>query len=125
MVGYSDRMHDLVFTKRILGRSSERFSLGRSVRVRAGLASRRACLVQPTYRQAAIPGSSARCGAGPITPGCRVLDIGCGTGRWVRRYAQLGFCAAGVDAAPDMLTTARERGTTSPLIAGEASQLPF
>lgn len=64
-------------------------------------------------------------GLAQITPGSRVLDIGCGTGRWVRRYAELGFCAAGVDAAPDMLTTARERGTISPLIAGEASQLPF
>ncbi len=60
-----------------------------------------------------------------ISPGSRVLDVGCGTGRWVRRYTELGFCATGVDAAPNMLTTAREHGTITPLIAGEASQLPF
>jgi SAM-dependent methyltransferase len=60
-----------------------------------------------------------------ISPGSRVLDVGCGTGRWVRRYAELGFCATGVDAAPNMLASAREHGTVTPLIAGEASQLPF
>ena len=60
-----------------------------------------------------------------ISPGSRVLDVGCGTGRWVRRYAELGFCATGVDAALNMLTTAREQRTITPLIAGEASQLPF
>jgi SAM-dependent methyltransferase len=60
-----------------------------------------------------------------ISRGSRVLDVGCGTGRWVRRYEQLGFHATGLDATPGMLTTARERGTAAPLIAGEAGQLPF
>ncbi len=60
-----------------------------------------------------------------ISLGSNVLDVGCGTGRWVRRYAELGFCATGVDGALNMLTTAREHGTITPLIAAEASQLPF
>jgi ubiquinone/menaquinone biosynthesis C-methylase UbiE len=54
-----------------------------------------------------------------------VLDVGCGTGRWLRRYQALGFQATGVDATLGMLGRAIECGTTSPLIAGEACYLPF
>ncbi len=54
-----------------------------------------------------------------------VLDVGCGTGRWLRRYKELGFQATGVDATPGMLGRAIECGTTAPLIAGEACYLPF
>jgi ubiquinone/menaquinone biosynthesis C-methylase UbiE len=56
--------------------------------------------------------------------GSRFLDVGCGTGRWIRRYQELGLRATGVDATPGMLRTARERGTTAPLIAGDACRLP-
>ncbi len=55
----------------------------------------------------------------------RVLDVGCGTGRWVRRYSSLEFFSIGVDATPQMLRVARTRGTTAPLVAGEANRLPF
>jgi ubiquinone/menaquinone biosynthesis C-methylase UbiE len=54
-----------------------------------------------------------------------VLDVGCGTGRWLRRYRQLGFRATGVDATPGMLGRAVECGTTAPLTAGDACYLPF
>jgi SAM-dependent methyltransferase len=57
--------------------------------------------------------------------GSRVLDVGCGTGRWLRRYRELGFDAIGVDATPGMLQVAREQGTLAPVIAGEACSLPF
>lgn len=60
-----------------------------------------------------------------VVPRARVLDVGCGTGRWLRRYASLGFEATGVDATPQMLGVARTRGTTAPLVAGEANRLPF
>lgn len=60
-----------------------------------------------------------------VSPRARVLDLGCGTGRWLRRYASLGFEATGVDATPQMLGVARTRGTTAPLVAGEANRLPF
>ncbi len=60
-----------------------------------------------------------------VNPRVRVLDVGCGTGRWLRRYSSLGLDATGVDATPQMLRVARTRGTNSPLAAGEANHLPF
>jgi len=58
-------------------------------------------------------------------PGARVLDVGCGTGRWLRRYSRLQFSAAGVDATANMLRRAKELGTGSPLVNGPAQSLPF
>ncbi|MGB8542631.1 MAG: class I SAM-dependent methyltransferase [Candidatus Acidiferrales bacterium] len=60
-----------------------------------------------------------------IPIGSRVLDVGCGTGRWVRRFARFGFRPTGVDATPGMLIAARERDAVAPLVAGEARRLPF
>lgn len=60
-----------------------------------------------------------------IPPGARVLDVGCGTGRWVRRFQQAGYRATGVDATPAMLCLARLHETALPLLAGEAHLLPF
>jgi SAM-dependent methyltransferase len=60
-----------------------------------------------------------------IPPAARFLDVGCGTGRWVRRYAQLGFRATGLDVTLGMLKTAQQCRTTGPLVAGEAHRLPF
>jgi ubiquinone/menaquinone biosynthesis C-methylase UbiE len=60
-----------------------------------------------------------------VQRGARILDVGCGTGRWLRRYKELGLVATGVDATPGMLALARERGTTAPVVAGEAGCLPF
>jgi SAM-dependent methyltransferase len=60
-----------------------------------------------------------------IPVGALFLDVGCGTGRWLRRYEKVGFRCIGLDLSPGMLRIARERGTTAPLIAGEAYRLPF
>ncbi len=60
-----------------------------------------------------------------ITSGARVLDIGCGTGRWIRRFQQLGFKATGVDATPEMLQLALQRGTKASLLGAEAHRLPL
>lgn len=60
-----------------------------------------------------------------LVPDSRILDVGCGTGRWVRRYLELGHQPTGVDATPGMLRIARQQGTTSPILAGEAFRLPF
>ena len=60
-----------------------------------------------------------------ISPGARFLDVGCGTGRWVRRYAELGFSPMGVDATFDMLRIACSHQTTVPLTVGLAQSLPF
>jgi SAM-dependent methyltransferase len=60
-----------------------------------------------------------------LPPDSRVLDVGCGTGRWVRRYGEMGLRATGVDATSGMLRLARQRGTLPPLLAGEAYRLPL
>jgi ubiquinone/menaquinone biosynthesis C-methylase UbiE len=60
-----------------------------------------------------------------LSPGARFLDVGCGTGRWLRRYGQLGFSPVGVDATHGMLRVARDLRTTCPLVAGLAYNLPF
>lgn len=60
-----------------------------------------------------------------IPRGARLLDVGCGTGRWVRRYGELGFSAVGLDATIGMLQIARGHGTRAALITGLAQSLPF
>ncbi len=60
-----------------------------------------------------------------VPRGARFLDVGCGTGRWVRRYGELGFSAVGLDATIGMLRIARTQGTSAPLTAGLAQSLPF
>lgn len=60
-----------------------------------------------------------------ISRGARFLDVGCGTGRWVRRYAKLGFAPIGVDATFGMLRIARAHHTSAPLTVGLADSLPF
>jgi len=54
-----------------------------------------------------------------------VLDVGCGTGRWLRRYVGRNLAPTGVDATEGMLQTARASGLTCPLLVGLAQSLPF
>jgi SAM-dependent methyltransferase len=54
-----------------------------------------------------------------------VLDVGCGSGRWVRRYQAFGYRATGLDATQTMLQIARDQKTSAQLISGEAQRLPF
>ena len=60
-----------------------------------------------------------------LPPGAHFLDVGCGTGRWVRRYGELGFSAVGVDATIGMLRMARCHDTRAPLATALAQSLPF
>ena len=65
-----------------------------------------------------------------VTPGMRVLDIGCGRGEVVRRCAQLDAQAHGIDYAPTAVRIARKLMTndeTSPvgLYQADAKHLPF
>ncbi|GHC33657.1 class I SAM-dependent methyltransferase [Aidingimonas halophila] len=63
------------------------------------------------------------------TPDMRILDVATGTGWTARRLADLGFQAAGVDFAPEMIAAARERASARGLdiefIEGDAEALPF
>jgi SAM-dependent methyltransferase len=56
--------------------------------------------------------------------GRRVLDIGCGTGRFLAQLAEVAK-AWGVDASPEMLEVARERAHGAGLKLGSAEELPF
>lgn len=53
-----------------------------------------------------------------------MLDIGCGTGRFLAQLARVAK-AWGVDASPEMLEVARERAQGAGLKLGSAEELPF
>src|ERR1700680_267128 len=45
-----------------------------------------------------------------VGAGTRVLDVGCGVGRWSRLLAARGADVLGVDLSPTMIAQARQRG---------------
>lgn len=58
--------------------------------------------------------------------GERVLDIGCGTGRHLNMFLNMGLDITGLDASPYMLEIARRRlGSRAELHQGFAQDLPF
>jgi SAM-dependent methyltransferase len=71
----------------------------------------------PTYLEA------IRCVG--IAPGQRVLDIGCGTGVFLRLVAERGAMPSGLDASRALLEIARERLPHADLRVGEMEQLPY
>jgi SAM-dependent methyltransferase len=56
--------------------------------------------------------------------GRRVLDIGCGTGRFLAQLSEIAK-AWGVDRSPEMLEVARSRAHGAGLKLGSAEELPF
>jgi 2-polyprenyl-3-methyl-5-hydroxy-6-metoxy-1,4-benzoquinol methylase len=44
-----------------------------------------------------------------VRPGARVLDVGCGVGRWSHRLAARGALVTGIDLSPTMIAEARRR----------------
>jgi ubiquinone/menaquinone biosynthesis C-methylase UbiE len=61
---------------------------------------------------------------GQDLPG-RVLEVGCGTGHWLRLLDENRICVAGVDASKNMLTYARAQAPGAPLVQGKAEHLPW
>jgi len=55
----------------------------------------------------------------------RVLEVGCGTGRWLEEIAPLVSEMHGLDASAMMLTEARKRAPAAKLEQGDASLLPY
>jgi ubiquinone/menaquinone biosynthesis C-methylase UbiE len=61
---------------------------------------------------------------GPNVTG-RVLEVGCGTGHWLRLLGDSGIRVAGVDASGNMLSYARARAPGAALAHGRAEHLPW
>jgi ubiquinone/menaquinone biosynthesis C-methylase UbiE len=62
----------------------------------------------------------------PPRPRMRVLDVGCGTGAVLARYAAAGCLVTGLDASADMLAEGcRRYGSGAVLVQGDATALPF
>jgi len=60
-----------------------------------------------------------------ITAGTRLLDVGCGAGRFVQLAAQRGAVVSGLDAAPGFVSLARERVPDADVRVGEMEDLPW
>ena len=61
-------------------------------------------------------------------PRCRILDLGCGTGRYLRRLTDSAYRIIGVDLSRNMLARARHQiadGTDLRLVQASATCLPF
>lgn len=56
-----------------------------------------------------------------VDPGCRVLDVGCGVGRWSRLLAARGAQVTGIDLSPTMIEEAERRAAQ----AGVADRCTF
>lgn len=56
----------------------------------------------------------------------RIIDVACGTGRWLLRFQQSEAAVAGVDLCAAMLArAARHEPLTGRLICGDVARLPF
>jgi SAM-dependent methyltransferase len=60
-----------------------------------------------------------------ITPGTRLLDIGCGSGYAARMAASSGATVTGIDITPELLAIARERVPAGEFLQGVMDALPF
>lgn len=63
--------------------------------------------------------------AAGVGPGTRLLDICCGAGLALQRATERGAIVAGLDAAPNLLTIARERVPDAELRVGDLESLPW
>jgi ubiquinone/menaquinone biosynthesis C-methylase UbiE len=55
----------------------------------------------------------------------RILEVGCGTGHWLRSLRERGVRVAGVDLSASMLEYARAQAPDAALVQGSAENLPW
>ena len=63
--------------------------------------------------------------AAKVSPGTRLLDVGCGSGLTLQLAEERGAVPAGLDISPGLLRVARERLPDADLRAGDMECLPF
>ena len=61
----------------------------------------------------------------PVASGTRLLDVGCGAGRFCRIAADRGAKVAGIDASGPLVEIARERVPNADFRVGDMEQLPW
>jgi cytosine/adenosine deaminase-related metal-dependent hydrolase/ubiquinone/menaquinone biosynthesis C-methylase UbiE len=63
----------------------------------------------------------------PDVHGLDVVDVGCGTGRWLARFAgRTPSSLTGIDSSPEMVDCARRKlGASANIVLGEATSLPI
>jgi SAM-dependent methyltransferase len=54
-----------------------------------------------------------------------VLEVGCGTGHWLRSFESIGIRATGLDPSTQMLAYAKTQSPRAALVRGSAERLPF
>lgn len=64
-------------------------------------------------------------GMGLSHPGQQVLDAGCGTGYFSRRWRELGKQVSALDLAPGMLDFARQRQAADRYLLGDIERIPL
>jgi len=77
------------------------------------------------WAASAAPAHEALIAASGIRTGSRVLDVGCGSGEFLRTLADRGAVAAGIDPAPGMVALARNVAPLADIRVGEAERLPW
>jgi ubiquinone/menaquinone biosynthesis C-methylase UbiE len=60
-----------------------------------------------------------------LPAGAHILDVGCGTGEYVRRANELGFTASGLEPADAMRAAAISKNPGATIVSGVATELPF
>jgi ubiquinone/menaquinone biosynthesis C-methylase UbiE len=55
----------------------------------------------------------------------RLLDVGCGAGRFLQLAVERGASVAGIDATEPFIELARERVPDADLLVGEMEELPY